>query len=157
MKIISWGNISRQLEWFMSKAMKRENYRDDVLDTMEKIKDKNFSSEWRQNVINPKWAPLSVWTALARAKRTWYYKRPSNRPSMLRWTGNLQDNIKRVKSQYSCQMIFNTQYAIYHQDGKWAKHRALFEFNPSVKAEIMRAIQKKFNEEIGIRNARKSS
>lgn len=157
MKMIWWWNLSRSLEDFMNKAMKWENYRDGVLDTMEKFKDENFAKEWWTLQINPKRAPLSVATSKARIKRVWYYKQSPNRPWTLRWTWNLQENIQKIKSSLSCAMVFNANYAIYHQDGKGSKRRAVFEFSPQVKTEIMRTIQKQFNDEIGIRNARKSS
>jgi hypothetical protein len=46
--------------------------------------------------------------------------------------------------------VFNASYAIYHQDAQRGspKHRVFFEFNPRVKAEIMRSIQTAFNREI---------
>ena len=157
MEMIWWGNISRQLEDFMQQAMDRENYRPTVLDTMKKAKDENFKTEWGQLQINPKWAPLSVSTARARSRRTGYYKNPPNSPGLLRWTGNLQTNISTTADKLACTMTFNADYAHWHQEWQWSKHRAIFEFSNPVKAEIMRSIQTKFNEYVGIWNARKSS
>jgi phage gpG-like protein len=156
-KIISWWNLSRSLESFIKDKMDRKDYRDWVLDTMNDIKDKNFKSEWRDLKINRKRQPLSVSTSQARMKRTWYYKNQPRNPWILRWTGNLQENITREKKDLSCALIFNANYAIYHQDWQWSKHRTIFEFNNPVKAEIMRNIQTQFNKNIWIWNARKSS
>lgn len=157
MEMVGWWNLSRSLEQFMDQAMDWENYRDWVLDTMKKEKDKIFSTEWAVLSNNPRRAPLSVGTATARAKRTWYYKNAPNNPRILRWTSNLQTNISTTKDKLSCTMSFNADYAIYHQMGNGAKHRAVFEFNPAIKAEIMRSIQTQFNQYVWIWNARQAS
>lgn len=156
MSLVSWWNLSRQFEDFIKKWLNFENYRDWVLDKIDEMKNDNMKVEWWQLVINPKRAPLSVSTSKARARRTWYYKKSPNRPGILRWTWNLQDNITKIKNRYSCALVMNAKYAIYHQDGKGSKHRAMFEFNPRTKAEVVRIIQTQFNDEIGIWNARKS-
>jgi len=157
MEIVSWWNLSRQLEKFIWTALKRPNYWDGVLKVMEELKDENFNTEWSWLTINPRRSPLSVSTVRARKQRSWYYRQSPSRPKILRWTWNLQDNISYIKDSTYCAMKFNAKYALFHQDWSWRMRRSVFEFNPKVKAEIMRAIQKQFDEEVGIWNARKSS
>lgn len=153
---LKWaGNLSRQLEDFMQKSLNFENYWDGVLDVMKKEKDRIFKSEGRSLQINPKWSPLSLTTQLARQRRQGYYKQQPNNPGILRWTWNLQDNIKTTKEKNSCAMEFKADYAEYHQTGKGARKRAVFEFTNDVKTNIMKAIQVQFNKEVGIWNARK--
>lgn len=154
LSITWWWNLSRQLEQFMEK-IPFENYADSIIWTMKEQKDENFKREGKNMQINPKWSPLTPSTQQARAKRSWYYKKSPNRPWVLRWTWNLQDNISTQKSKESVVMKFNADYAYRHQRGNWRMHRVLFEFNNPVKTEIIRAMQTYFNKEIWVRNARK--
>ena len=155
---LKWAwSLSRQLEDFISKSLDFEKYRDSVLDVMKEEKNNIFNAGWKNLQIHQKRSPLSLTTQLSRQRRTGYYKQSPNNPWILRWTGNLQNNIKTDKTKNSCSMEFKSDYAIYHQDGKWSKKRAVFEFNNKIKTQIMKAIQVQFNEEIWIWNARKSS
>lgn len=154
MTLVNWGNISREFEWFINKITNFQDYWDGVLDIMEEEKDKNFKTEWANMQITWRRNPLSPTTQKLRAQRSWYYKNPSNKPWILRWTGNLQEKIARKKNAWSCAMLFQMPYAIDHQAWKWRMKRPLFEFSPKVKAEIIRSIQTEFNKRIWIRNSR---
>jgi len=99
-----------------------------------------------------KWKPLAASTENARKRRTGYYKKkPSGTPKILHWTGNLENNNRKtVKRDHA---IFEklAKYAQYHQyGGGRLPQRKVLTLDPRAAAEIVRLLQKKINDVIGI-------
>jgi len=120
------------------------------------VKDKSdeiFKQEWKNIQKSNKWKWLSSGTKTARQNKRWYYKKPSNNPWVMRWTGNLQDNTTEIATKAFGLFKFNSSYAIYHQKGgKTLPKRALIDLDNKTNAEIIRALQGLINKQIWIFN-----
>lgn len=113
------------------------------IDVIEERKDEIFKTQGRNLEKSPAWKGLSATTNQARQKRWGYYKKAPSSPGILRWTGNLQDNITKKSNDTSASMTFNADYAGYHQSGggKLAK-RALIDLNEKTNEKIVKVFQK---------------
>lgn len=108
-----------------------------------------------KNLVQWKWRPLKSSTIKARSRGWWSYSQAPSKPWVLRWTGKLQDSVKKVITNNSGQLSFTASYAPYHHNGtKTLPKRKLIELDPRTSAEIVRALQKHINKQIGISNLR---
>lgn len=114
----------------------------EAVDIIEQRKDEIFANNGKNLEKWPKWQPLSTMTNEARAKRTWYYKKSPSSPWVLRWTGALQDNIRKITTETQWSMEFLSDYAMNHHRGwKNLPRRPLFDFNNKTNELIVKALQ----------------
>lgn len=111
---------------------------------------KNFSSTGTEL---QKWAPLAASTKQARANRTWHYKKAPNKPSLLRWTGKLQDGFYKEVWDLQVVVTNDVPYFKHHQtrfrSGKKLPRRVMLDMSQQVKLEVTNIIAKGINKRIG--------
>lgn len=151
---IEWGGrLSRRIEGISANIKNLKPFFKKTADLVDTKIDKVFDSRW--SVL--KWkkrSSLSQRTIVARRNRWWHYKLPPNNPSLLRWTGNLQDNRTKNHTNSSAQITFNAPYAVHHHFGKGRMKRRLIQLDEKLNAEIMRALVIHINDQFWIPNVR---
>lgn len=149
---VSWQQqLSRNLRVLVQNIADMEWFYNSAIDIVEKRTDEVFAWRWQNVEKNPSWKALAFTTQDARARRMWYYKREPNRPSIMRWTWRLQEDRKREVHKDHGMLAFNAPYAQYHQSWWWRlPRRAIIDLDNKTNAEIVRAMQKKINDDIGI-------
>lgn len=143
--------LSRNLRIAIKSLPKMKEFHQDAIDIMEKKSLRIFKSKWSNVEKNPKWSPLHPTTKKARSRRWWYYKKSPKSPSTLVWTWNLKNKRRKKATHQFWVFEFLAKYAPYHQ--KWSKNlprRALIDLDNKTNAEIVRALQKKVNEDVKI-------
>lgn len=135
--------LSRNLRLFADGVDDLEDFFKTGIEIIEERIDNTFAMEGSNLEKSPIWAPLAESTLEAR-KRGWgYYKQKPNRPGILRWTGNLQENRAKMTSKDSGQLEFKAKHAVYHQDGgQHLPTRAVIDLDNATNAEIVRALQR---------------
>lgn len=97
------------------------------------------------------WPPLAASTLKARERRWGYYKRAPSNPSVLRWTGNLQQNREIHVSNSGGRLTFMAPYAVYHQAGGGKlPRRVVVDLSNETNMEIVKALQVKIHRDVGI-------
>ena len=135
-------------------AVQLENMREfysEAVDIMASRSDDIFKKKGANVKKNPTWTKLSPKTEKARDRRWGYYKKPPNKPSLLRWTWKLQNSKKKKTNNNYWSLEFTAPYAVYHQ--RWSKNlpkRAIIDLDNPTNAEIVRALQKKINRDLKI-------
>lgn len=124
------------------------------VDLIEEKSKQNFDKE--QSSTEWKWNDLSPSTQRARSHRRWYYKQQPRNPGILRWTGRLQESIRKTVLMRMASIERTAPYAKYHQiwGGKIPK-RKFIELDPATKTEIVRKFQSHVNDIVGMRNINK--
>ena len=117
------------------------------IDIVEDFSNKAFEEGGRPK----KWKPLAPSTEKARERRWGYYKKTPNNPKTLRWTGNLQDNNQKQATERFGAFRKKAKYAKYHQrGGKNLPQRKILTLDPQAAANIVKALQKKIDRDIGM-------
>jgi len=99
------------------------------------------------------WAPLAASTLKARERGWGYYKNPANNPSVLRWTGAMQDSRSRTVSDQSGRLDFTDWKAPFHQNPAVAgrpPRRVIIDLDNLTIQEIVRAMQRKIDRDLSI-------
>lgn len=142
--------VSRNLRVMVGKLEDTQGFLKDAIGVVEKYSKQAFEKEG----MPEKWRELAASTQAARRKRTGYYKRsPSGTPKILHWTGNLENNNKKTVKKDMAIFEKLAHYAPYHQyGGKNGRppQRKVLTLDPRAAAEIVRLLQKKINDSIGI-------
>lgn len=145
--------VARNLRVFASRLDQMAEFYQEALDIVEFRIDDVFSREGSNVQKAEPWEPLAESTLKARARGWGYYKNQPSNPSMLRWTGTMQDNRTRTITDNYGVLRFPTSYAIYHQNPYIAgrpPRRVIIDIDNPTIAEIVRALQTKINRDMGI-------
>ncbi len=150
-KVNGATQLSRNLRLFVEKLSNLKEFFDAALTIVEGRTDSLFAARGGNvEKANP-WPPLAPSTIKAREKRWGYYKRNPSSPSVLRWTGALQDTRARSVSDRFGRLEFTMPYAVYHQDGGGTlPRRVIVDLSNPTNAEIVRALQAKVQRDLGI-------
>lgn len=135
----------------ISGNVKRE-FHHDAIDLIEKKSLEIFKSGGRNLQKSPSWASLAPSTLHAREKRWGYYKQvPIATDKPLIWTGRLMNSRRKESTTDYGLLQFMAPYAEYHQRGGGRlPQRALIDLDNNLNKEIVRLLQTKIHEEIGI-------
>jgi len=143
--------LMRNLRIFVDRMDNMKGFFSDLLDTVGERSDSIFKAQGSNVEKAPTWKGLASSTLLARMKRWGYYKRAPSNPGILRWTGALQQNTTKTPSDRFGTLTFNQPYASFHQEGGGRlPQRVVIDLDNATNAEIVRLMQKKVNDEIGI-------
>lgn len=144
--------LSRNLNVLIDKLDNLDEFFDDALDLVEKKSERIFATKGAVVEKGSKWKGLAKSTKKARSRRWGYYKSSPSSPSVLRWTGNLQKSKYRRVSKKQAEFGYTADYAIHHQKpyGKNPPTRKIIDFDNQLNTEMVRALQKKINKDIGI-------
>ncbi len=143
--------LSRRLQAATEGLKNMSAFYSDAIDIIEKRSNSIFEKKGSNVEKNNKWARLADSTAQARAKRHGYYKKTPKNPSVLRWTGKLQSSMVKAYGKDFGSLTFTAPYAIFHQNGgKNLPKRSLIDLSNQTNEKIVKALQKKIHEEIGI-------
>ena len=150
--IVDWQvQLSRNLRLTAVNLKDLTSFYKDSLDIIHNRSNELFSKDWNNVEKNPIWAALWVKTINARQKGWWYYKKPSNNPWILRWTWRLQTDITKKYDNTWWVFAFNAPYAIYHHQWSWKlPKRAIIDLSNETNTKIIKALQKKINDDIKI-------
>lgn len=137
--------LSRNLRVF-AKDLKgvgmRQFYRE-AIDIIEARSDNLFRAQGSNVQKAANWAPLSPKTEAARKGRWGYYAKQPSRPGILRWTGRLQQQRKRVVTGTFGSLEFTAPYAKYHHRGGGnLPKRVIIDLSNPTNEEIVKALQK---------------
>lgn len=143
--------LARNLRVFVQQLQNMQGFYDDAIHVMADRSDAIFKGQGSSLQNAPAWRGLSSRTLLARTKRWGYYKKAPNGPGILRWTGNLQESKEMKATNDYGQLAFTAPYAKFHQDGSGKlPKRAMIDLDMATNAEIVRLLQKKVDDDIGI-------
>lgn len=143
--------LARNLRVFVQQLQNMEDFYQSALEAMADRSDRIFKAQGSNLQNAPSWRGLSSRTLLARTKRWGYYKKAPNGPGILRWTGTLQEDKEITVTNQFGQLAFTAPYAYYHQQGAGRlPKRAMLDLDMATNAEIVRLLQKKINDDIGI-------
>jgi len=143
--------LSRNLRVLVANLQNMKDFFGESLEIVEKRTDASFRKKGRNTQKSPKWKPLAKSTKLAREKRWGYYKKTPKNPSVLRWTGNLQDNKTKAVTNKSGVLAFNADYGIYHQKGGGSlPKRAVIDLSNEVNSAIVKSLHGKIQRDIGV-------
>ncbi len=143
--------LSRNLRVLTKNLRNLKGFFDESLKIVEERTDEVFQGKGKNMEKSPKWKPLSASTQKARKMRWGYYKKTPKNPSVLRWTGNLQDNRKRTVTNKSGKLQFDADYGIHHQRGSGnLPRRAVVDISNRTVAEMVRALQGKIEKAVGV-------
>lgn len=149
---VNWQvQLSRNLRLTAINLADMTPFYKDAVDIVHDRSNQVFKAEWSNVEKNEKWVPLKPKTLIARSKRWGQYKATPNNPATLRWTGKLQDNIKKTILSSGWKLEYLQPYAIYHQD--WWKNlprRAIIDLSNATNNLIIKALQKKIQKDVGI-------
>lgn len=125
-----------------------QSFLKEAIDVVEDYSKKAFEKEGAPQA----WKALAPSTNEARQKRWGYYKRPpSGTPKILHWTGNLENNNKKTVKKDMAIFEKLAHYAPYHQyGGGKLPQRKVLTLEPKAAAQIVRILQVKINEAIGV-------
>lgn len=143
--------LSRNLRIFVDSLQNMQPFYSEAVDLVKARSDKIFADKWTSVQKWQKWKPLAASTLKARGRRSWYYANSPSRPSTLRWTGNLQDNVTKTITPKWWSLKYNAPYAVYHQEW-WGNlpQRPIIDLDNTTNAELIRLLQKKVDQDIGI-------
>jgi phage gpG-like protein len=102
------------------------------------------------------WPQLAESTMKARTRRWGYYKNTPSNPSILRWTGAMQDHRIVTVNEDKGRIEFIEPYAVYHQRGSGDRppQRMFIDIDDATATEITRALQKYIFETDGMSGIR---
>jgi len=106
--------LVRKLDYTISNLANLKPFYEQTLDLIKTNLDRNFE---REGAEASKWQSLSAKTLKARSLRQGYYARSPNKPRILRWTGNMQDNRLEEATRDYAKVEFQTSYAKFHNFG----------------------------------------
>ena len=140
--------LSRNIRIFASQLSNMNEFYDDAIGIVQKYSKETFTSEGKPEP----WKPLAPSTVRARQKRQGYYKQaPSGTPKILHWTGKLENSNKKTITNSFGLFEKTAPYAPYHQyGGDRLPQRKILTLDARAAAEIVRTLQKKINDDIGI-------
>lgn len=149
--------VSRNLRVLARDIPQLKSFFDEGLDIVQARTAEVFAAQGLNVAKGPAWAPLSKKTLRAREKGWGYYKRTPNRPSPMRWTGALQDQVMRQTSDSGGTMVHTARsskgfdYPLAHQRGSGnLPPRPIIDLsNPTVSA-LVRALQNHVYRTIGM-------
>lgn len=143
--------VSRNLRVFAKELGDLREFFAEALEIIGARSDELFTSEGAKVQKANTWAPLAASTIKARSKRWGYYKATPSRPSVLRWTGNLQENRTVMVQATKGTLTFNAKYAVYHQGGGGSlSRRVVIDLSNPTNTMIVKALQKLIHEKVGI-------
>lgn len=143
--------LSRNLRVFSGKISNMKDFYQDAVKVVEDRTDDIFRQKGSNVEKSNKWEKLSAGTLRARERRYGYYKKTPNRPSVLRWTGRLQEDLTKIVTSTRGKLTFNAPYAIYHQRGGGnLPKRVIVDLSRQTNTEIVKALQKKVQRDMGI-------
>lgn len=149
-KVSGHTQMARNLRIFVSDLKDLKSFFEEALDIVQARSDELFSSQGSKVQKANTWAPLAASTIKARERRWGYYKRTPSNPSVLRWTGNLQDNRTVMATKNKGTLTFNASYAAYHQNGGGIPRRVVVDLSNPTNKMIVSALQRKIHEDAGI-------
>lgn len=150
-KVSGATQLSRNLRLFVEKLSNLKEFFDEALTIVEGRSNALFGAQGRNVEKAGPWPPLAPSTIKARERRWGYYKRNPSNPSVLRWTGALQDSRARQVSDRFGRLEWTMPYAPYHQEGGGTlPRRVIVDLSNPTNAEIVRALQAKVQKDIGI-------
>lgn len=138
--------MARNLRVVGEKLSNLTEFAKESLEIVEERKDEVFDKQGG----TLKWQSLAASTQRARANKWGYYKKGASNPGILRWTGNLQDNVTKKASANEAFLGFNASYAKYHQSGgAHLPTRKVVDWDNKTKTKIIKALQKHLHESFG--------
>ena len=143
--------LSRNLRVFADELQNLWEFYSAAIDIVKKRSDDIFASKGSNVEKWPKRKPHAASTTTARDRRWWYYKQSPNKPSLLRWTGRLQEDTTTTINDRFGSFEYNAPYAVYHQD--WWKNlpkRPIIDLSNETNTLITKALQAKIQKDIGI-------
>ena len=150
-KVQGHTQLARNLRLFAKDISDFRDFFSEALDIIQERSDELFEASGSNVQKANTWAPLAASTIKARQKGWGYYSRPSNNPSVLRWTGNLQSNRTITITTAKGMLTFNAPYAAYHQQGGGKlPRRVIVDLSNPVNKMIVSSLQKIINQKIGI-------
>lgn len=144
--------LSRNLRVTIDQIQHPADFFQDALTIIEARVNQVFAEQGQSLEHGPAWPALAPSTQKARDRRWGYYKNTPSNPSILRWTGNLQDNRTKTVNDDGGEIAWQEPYAIFHQRGDGGKppQRMFVDVDNLTAAEVMRALQTHLNRETGI-------
>lgn len=151
-KVSGHTQMARNLRIFAADIGDLREFLVDALDIVQERSDELFSAEGSNVEKANTWAPLSARTIKARERGWGYYKRTPSSPSVLRWTGNLQENRTVMITGNKGTLTFNAPYAAYHQDprGGSLPRRVVVDLSNPTNRLIVSALQSFVHQKVGI-------
>lgn len=151
--VVGDKQLSRNIRAFVDRLDNLGEFFRDAIDIVEARTDDLFSKEGSNVEKAGRWPPLAASTIEARTRRWGYYKKSPNKPGVLRWTGNLQENRNKNINDAFGELTFRAPYAIHHQKpgtpGR-PPQRVVIDLSNSTNTEIVRALQTKIHKDIGM-------
>ena len=143
--------MARNIRIFVDDLQRLGEFFAEALDIVTARSDALFAAQGSNVEKANAWPPLAASTLKARERRWGYYKRAPSRPSVLRWTGNLQENRERHVTDRSGKLTYRAGYGVYHQDGGGKlPRRVVVDLSNKTNMEIVKALQRKIHKDIGI-------
>lgn len=143
--------LSRNLRVLVSNVANMQWFYKDTVDIVQERSNKIFKAEWTNVEKAPKRSKHAASTKKARDRRRWYYKKTPSKPWLLRRTWRLQTDITKEVTRTYWLFKYNAPYAKFHQDWWWRlPKRALIDLSNKTNTEIVKAMQKKIQEDIWI-------
>lgn len=147
--------LSRSLDLLVKDIPDLKDFFKETVTLIDERSDKLFAKKGKNVKKGKKWKDLAKSTKYARKKRYGYYKQAPDNPSVLRWTGNLQDSKKKKYTDDYGSLEYTAKYAIYHHKGNDnLPERSLIDLSNDVNAEIVRGLQKQLHNKFKIANIR---
>jgi len=143
--------LSRNLRLFADELHNLGDFYKEAIDIVKARSDSLFADKWANVEKWPKRKPLAASTNNARENRRGYYKNAPNKPSVLRWTGRLQDDTTTTINDRYWSFEYNAPYAVYHQE--WWRNlpkRPIIDLSNETNTLITKALQNKVQKDIWI-------
>lgn len=150
-EVMGEKQLSRNLRVLVSNVANMQWFYKDSIDIVHNRSNMIFKDQWKNVEKAPKRERLAIRTQKARDRRRWYYKRTPNKPWILRRTWRLQSDITKEVTREYWLFKYNAPYAQYHQE--WSTKlpkRAIIDLSNKTNTEIVKAMQKKIQEDIWI-------
>ena len=149
--------LSRNMRVFAEDMKQMHEFFRDAIDIIEARTDQIFAAQGNNIEKAGSWAPLSPKTLKARERGWGYYKQTPNRPSMMRWTGRMQDTKnKNINDQFG-ELSFTARskkgfnYPAAHQAGSGnLPQRVIIDLSNPTNELIVKALQEKIQRDMGI-------
>jgi len=144
--------VSRNLRILAVEVPKLNEVFKNMLDIVEARTDAIFDAQGSNVEKAGTWPGLAESTLKARKNRWGYYKRAPSRPSVMRWTGNMQQGRTRSVTKDTAKLTFTAKQAIYHQNGNGNRppQRVIVDLSNPTIVEMVRTLQTHIQEKIGI-------
>ncbi len=135
--------VSRNLRLTADRIQHLAPFFRDAIGLIEARTNQIFADQGRSVEKANTWAPLAPSTLKARERGWGYYKNTPNNPSVLRWTGAMQEaRVKNVNDSFG-QLQFTDPKAAWHQEGNGGRppRRVIIDIDNPTAAEIVRLLQ----------------